>query len=113
MRYCLPASSKVAVLDLASTFTKFEIMNKVDVVVEIENYHLEMSDYFRKQKIAFMLIIFFPFVGVPWFIKLMKTKKQLDQQRLNIQEMLKQISDQIPFDEYMDMRKRFISVKTY
>lgn len=87
--------------------------DKVDVTVAIEEYRLEMADCIRKYKTNFIFMLLLPFPGIFFFLKVIKKKRQLDLRRIEIQQMLKEIADKIPFDDYMEMRKRFITTKTY
>lgn len=87
--------------------------DKVDITVAIEDYRLEMADCIRKYKAYFIFMVLLPIPGFFFFLKVIKQKRMLDQRRDEIQQMLKDISTEIPFDEYMEMRKRFISTKTY
>jgi hypothetical protein len=87
--------------------------DKVDVTVAIEEYRLEMADYIRKYKQYLIFTVLLPLPGIFFFLKIIKRKKILDARRLEIQQMLKDISTEIPFNDYMDMRKRFITTKTY
>lgn len=86
---------------------------KADVTVAIEIYRMELSDYFRWFTVSFVVMILFPIPGLFWFIKRIRQKKRLDKQKIEIQQMLQEISTSIPLEEYLSMRKRFTSARQY
>jgi hypothetical protein len=58
--------------------------DKVDVTIAIENYRMELAEYFRKYPFVFTLMVLLPIPGIFLFIKWNKKKRALDQKRIEI-----------------------------
>lgn len=87
--------------------------DKVDVTIEIENYRMEINDYYKKYPLVFTLMILLPIPGIFWFIKWTKKKQALDQRRIEIQKMLNDLAPSIPLEDFLDMKKRFNTARKY
>ncbi len=87
--------------------------DKVDVTIAIEIYRMEMNDYFKWYAISFIVMIICPIPGIIWFVKRIKKKKKLDEERKKIIQMLQEISNTIPLDEYFQLRKRLNTTRSY
>jgi hypothetical protein len=89
------------------------IPDKVEVTIEIENYRMEIGDYFKWYPIAFFVMLVFPIPGLIWFIKRIRKKKKLDQKRIEILKMINDLGPHIPLEEFLDMKKRLNTARKY